>query len=476
MLAEQGLGIDCARVLFTDPLFLFYFLPASLLALRLASGRPPFATAAKTVIIGATLVFYAYGNWLWPLLFVAIVGGIYALGRVSVAAAVAYALAMLALFKYLNWLASLAPALRPLQAAVANYFGANGNVELPPGISFYVFEALSFTIDAYRGRIARPVRPLDYFAFLAMFPRFIAGPIVRYPDMRAQFDAWPGPRIAQGLSVFAAGFAMKSLLADSFAVFVPYAFAVAAPDFLQAWTGALAYTFQLYFDFWGYSIMAVGLGLCLGFRFPDNFRSPYRAVGIRDFWRRWHITLSLWLRDYVYVSLGGNRCAPWRRYLNLFVTMVLGGLWHGANFTFVAWGAYHGAMLAIERALGEDRMARVPVVLRRAGTFLLIVIGWVIFRSDNLGQARVVLAGMAGMQGIDTQFSTLLMDKHLPSALLALGGIGFWIGAEKCLVTDAPLADRQFSAAAQWSLFALFVFALVMSMSSRQIPFLYFQF
>ncbi len=475
-------------MLFTDPLFLFYFLPAMLLLLRVVAAGGRFVMAARLTIILATIAFYAYGNWLWPVLFIVVAAGTYAFALVAlcsssrpmrlagVAGAVIYALLILGLFKYLNWLVTLLPALKPVQIALVPYFGKGGVIELPPGISFYVFEALSFAIDAYRGRIARPVRWLDYLAFLAMFPRFIAGPIVRYPDISSQFSDWTGPKFGQGLSVFALGFVIKSLFADQFAVFVPYAFAVVQPDFVQAWTGTLAYTFQLYFDFWAYSLMATGLGLCLGFRFPDNFRSPYRATGISDLWRRWHITLSQWLRDYLYVSLGGNRCAPWRVYLNLFLTMVIGGLWHGASFTFVAWGAYHGALLVIERRIGEPRLARVPFLARQAVTFLLVAVGWVFFRSETFAQAGHVLAGMAGMNGLAPQFTSLLMEKHLPSLLLAIAAIAFWIRLEPAVVGSGPMNQREFPVRVQYLLFAAFAFALLFSLSSREIPFLYFQF
>ena len=475
-------------MLFTDPLFLFYFLPITLVAMRLVAASGRFATAAKVAIIAATAVFYAHGNWLWPLLFLFVVGGTYAFAmaalvaqgprarRVAIAGAVIFALCALGLFKYLNWLATLLPALKPVQAALAPYFGREGAIELPPGISFYVFEALSFAIDAYRGRIARPVRFLDYLTFLAMFPRFIAGPIVRYPDISAQYAGWRGIELSQGLSVFALGFAMKSLFADQFAVFVPYAFGVARPDFVQAWTGALAYTFQLYFDFWGYSLMATGLGLCLGFRFPDNFRAPYRAAGIAEFWRRWHITLSQWLRDYLYVSLGGNRCPPWRVYINLFLTMVIGGLWHGANFTFIAWGAFHGALLVAERAIGEARLARVARPLRQTLTFLFVVIGWVFFQSGTFTQAGDVLAGMAGLHGFATAFTPALAEHHLPSAILAGAALVFWLFLEPRVVGEGPMSGRTFSPRARGLLFAIFVVALLASLSSREIPFLYFQF
>ncbi|MGO4222714.1 MBOAT family protein [Lysobacter sp. TAF61] len=298
-------------MLFTDPLFLFYFLPLALMGLRLCSFNRRFQLAARVAIVTSTLLFYGYGNVLWPLLFLFVVGGTYlctlpillsnnrVVQRISVAGAVVFALVVLALFKYLNWFATLWPALVPLQTAMLPYFGGGGVVVLPPGISFYVFEALSFAIDAYRGKIKRPIRWVDYLTFLAMFPRFIAGPIVRYTDMASQFGSWSGQYLSRGFSVFALGFAIKSLFADHFAVFVPYAFSTEKPDLVQSWIGAAAYTFQLYFDFWGYSLMATGLGLCIGFGFPDNFRSPYRAVSITQFWQRWHMTLSQWLRDYL---------------------------------------------------------------------------------------------------------------------------------------------------------------------------------
>jgi alginate O-acetyltransferase complex protein AlgI len=475
-------------MLFTDPFFLFYFLPLSLLALRFCALGNRFGLAAKTAVIAGTLVFYAHGNLLWPLLFLVVIGGTYAFSllilsserpvvrRIGMIGSVAYAVAILALLKYLNWLVSLFPALTPLHAALVPYFGAEGSIVLPPGISFFVFEALSFSIDAYRGKLHRPIKLIDYVTFLAMFPRFIAGPIVRYADMAAQFDAWPGLQLRRGLTVFALGFCIKSLFADQFAVFVPYAFSVARPDLIQSWTGAVAYTFQLYFDFWGYSLMATGLGLCLGFAFPDNFRSPYRATSITQFWQRWHMTLSSWLRDYLYISMGGNRCKPWRVYLNLFLTMLIGGLWHGANFTFVIWGAYHGVLLIVERLIGESTLARIPALVRRALTLLLVLVGWVLFRSDSFDQAGQVLTGMVGGNGVGMQFSPTLLNKHSPALLLALAGWAFWIWGEPRVVGDSPMHSREFATGTQWLLFALFALALLFSVSSSQIPFLYFQF
>lgn len=475
-------------MLFTDPFFLFYFLPVSLLALRVSAPTGRFRAAARLVIIGATLIFYAYENWLWCGLFLCVTGGTYACtllvltGKArgqriaGMVGAIVYALLLLGLFKYLNWFVTLWPVVKPVQDALVPYFGRDGIIVLPPGISFYVFEALSFTIDAYRGRILRPVRWFDYLTFLAMFPRFIAGPIVRYTDMSAQFTSWSGLRCSQGLSVFALGFSIKSLFADQFAVFVPYAFGVPDPDVVQAWTGALAYAFQLYFDFWSYSLMATGLGLCLGFEFPDNFRAPYRSASIGEFWRRWHISLSQWLRDYLYISLGGSRCAPWRVSVNLFLTMLIGGLWHGANFTFVAWGAYHGVLLVMERWIGEARLGRLSYRVRRAMTFSLVLVGWIIFRSESFDQASRVLAGMAGLNGFAAQFSTMLAQKHLPSVLLSLGALYFWVRLEPWVVGDIPISKRVFEPRVQYFLLGVFVIALIFTLSSREIPFLYFQF
>jgi len=475
-------------VLFTDPLFLFYFLPAVLLLLRIASIGGRLRATAKAVIIASTLVFYAYLNWFWTLVFLVIVGGAFGYGwliartadrrgqRAWLAAALGHCLLFLAAFKYLDWAAGFLPALEGARRWMMPWFGSNGHIVLPPGISFYVFEAISYCFDIYRRKISPPRNPLDFLCFIAMFPRFIAGPIVRYRDLENQLRNWPGMQAARGLTLFATGFCMKCLFADQFAVFVPYGFTVSRPDLVQAWIGVLAYTFQLYFDFWSYSIMATGLGVCLGFEFPDNFRAPYRAQSLSQFWRQWHITLSFWLRDYLYVGLGGNRHGALRTYGNLLLTMTLGGLWHGANITFLLWGLYHGAVLAVERMIGEDRLTRVPGVIRHGTTFGLVVIGWVLFRSANLRQALTVLAGMIGTHGFVREFNPLLMQKQRFAAALTLVGLAFFIWGERWLVTESPLASRDFPLAIKMMVFVLFAVAIPVALSSAAIPFLYFQF
>ncbi len=475
-------------MLFTDPLFLFYFLPITLVVLRCAAPAGRLNGFAKGGIIAATLVFYAYENWLWVPVFLAVVAGTYACGwaiavtdrpawrRIWLALAIVHCLAFLSVFKYLNWLAGLWPPLLPLRNWVVPWFGANGTIVLPPGISFYVFEAISYCFDLYRRKFRPPSDPLDFLCFIAMFPRFIAGPIVRYVDLEAQIKAWAGLRLAQGLSLFAVGFSIKCLFADQFAVFVPYAFDVAQPDFVQSWVGSLGYTFQLYFDFWGYSIMATGLGLCLGFEFPDNFRSPYHALSITEFWRVWHISLSSWLRDYLYIPLGGSRGSPWRTHLNLLLTMLLGGLWHGANFTFAAWGLYHGLWLVVERLIGDEKLRRVPPLLRRTLTFGLVLAGWVLFRSATFDQALRIWGGLAGLHGLVPQFNPLLIEKNIFAGVLAVAGIGFCIAGESWLVRDQPLATRRWGLPVQVVVWLLFLVALLVAASSVEIPFLYFQF
>jgi alginate O-acetyltransferase complex protein AlgI len=476
-------------MLFTDSLFLFYFLPAALLLVRASTWGVSVRWWTKVVIVATTIVFYSYENWRWPLIFLSVVGWTYGCAwaisttgrsgarRAWLVAGISGSLGLLALFKYLNWLTKLWPVFSPLRDWLAGPFGDGVRVILPPGISFYIFEAISFTVDEYRRRVAFPKQPLDYLTFLAMFPRFIAGPIVRYADVAGCFRVWPGMLVARGLTLFGIGFALKVCFADQFAVFVPYAFGTTQPDLLQAWVGALAYAFQLYFDFWGYSLMATGLGLCIGFQFPDNFRSPYHADSIGDFWRRWHITLSSWLRDYLYIPLGGSRAGRGRLTLNLVLTMGLGGLWHGADVTFLVWGLYHGILLAIEHSIGRERMELVPRQIRRPLTFFAVLAGWVLFRATSFGQAGSVLAGVIGINGVNGHFNPLLLEKHMFSVWLVLAGLLFcWRGERWLVRDDRPVAAIDFPPYAMVTVWLVFISAVFVNASSQSIPFLYFQF
>ena len=475
-------------MLFTDILFLFYFLPLALLILRLCTWGGRFTAISKGCIVLSTLVFYGYENWLWIFIFLFVVGGAYGFGwlieknnkpflrKLLLCGAISYCVLFLSIFKYLNWLASLCPPLFIAKEWFMPWFGKNGSLTLPPGISFYVFEVISYCFDIYRRRIQSPRNPMNFLCFVAMFPRFIAGPIVRYAELERQILGWGAMRVSSGLTLFAVGFSMKSFFADQFAVFVPYAFEVTRPDFCQAWLGVVCYSLQLYFDFWSYSIMATGLGLCLGFEFPDNFRSPYHVTSITHFWRQWHITLSNWLRDYLFIPLGGSRVGKERVKLNLILTMLIAGLWHGPSFTFLAWGLYHGIILAAERCIDERMFTKIPIIIRRIVTLLLVIFGWALFKSTSFEQANQVIQGMTGAHGFINNFNSLLIQKNKLSFTLALIGLGFCIFGEKWLVCNEPIAQKNIKGIKAIGVWFAFVAALLLYASSVQIPFLYFQF
>ncbi|MGY3266287.1 MBOAT family O-acyltransferase [Lysobacter sp. HA35] len=312
-------------------------------------------------------------------------------------------LGMLAWFKYGSFmLENFATLMHSLGVA---YQPPKSDIVLPVGISFYTFATLSYTLDVYLRR-AMPARNfLDYALFVTFFPHLVAGPIMRPTELVPQFEQprrASGDEIRFGLALMTLGLFMKVVLADGF--LAPPAEGVfdarTAPGALDAWIGTLAFSGQIFCDFAGYSTTAIGAAMCLGFAMPDNFRFPYAAVGFSDFWRRWHITLSSWLRDYLYIPLGGNRHGPARTYIALMLTMLLGGLWHGANWTFVAWGGLHGLYLASERVLrsrfGHWRPGPFAFFALGLLTYALINITWVFFRSKTFGGAFTMLRGMAG--------------------------------------------------------------------------------
>jgi alginate O-acetyltransferase complex protein AlgI len=358
----------------------------------------------------ASLVFYSVSNWQFMPLLVASVAFNYLVGWLLIAkqlrsttrfavltAGVTGDLVVLGIFKYAGFFAA------NLNALFSTGFTLN--ILLPVGISFYTFTQIAFLIDAYRGKVARYGLP-HYALFVTYFPHLIAGPILHHKDMIPQFESGrtkrPDPHlILCGLIIFAIGLFKKTCLADGIQPLVAPAFGANTPSFDQAWIGALAYTLQLYFDFSGYSDMAIGISLMFGIFLPLNFNSPYKATSIIDFWRRWHMTLSQFLRDYLYIPLGGNRRGSALRYVNLMITMLLGGLWHGAAWTFVAWGALHGAYLCINHAwinygpAVAPRFSRVAKVAAFLLTFLSVVVAWVFFRADSISSATFVLSRMA---------------------------------------------------------------------------------
>jgi alginate O-acetyltransferase complex protein AlgI len=395
-------------MLFNSYPFIFLFLPVVLLG-YFALGR--YGRLAPVIWLAlASLTFYAFSGWPFVPLLVASIAFNFAVGYLliekkmsselrlaALVIGVGGDLLLLGIFKYAGFFAANLNALFSAGIAV--------NIVLPVGISFYTFTQIAFLVDAYRGHVARYALP-HYALFVTYFPHLIAGPILHHKDMIPQFERAESKRpdphlILCGLIIFGTGLFKKTGLADGIQPLVSLAFGAPAPSFDQAWIGALAYTFQLYFDFSGYSDMAIGMSLMFGIFLPLNFNSPYKATSIIEFWRRWHMTLSAFLRDYLYIPLGGNRHGRVLRYLNLMITMLLGGLWHGAAWTFVVWGALHGVYLCINHAWGHfvpKPGPRLAPLARLAGfvlTFAAVVVAWVFFRADSIASALSILATMA---------------------------------------------------------------------------------
>jgi alginate O-acetyltransferase complex protein AlgI len=424
-------------MLFNSYAFILGFLPLTLLlfhALRSAG----FARASIGLLALMSLGFYSWWNPIYLLLIVPLMLLNFALAVCIVSRAdgrrraahrllvlgIVVNLAALGYFKYANFFVDNLNALTGLDLIL-------GKVVLPIGISFFTFQKIALLVDAYRGKVDR-LNFVDYVLFVTFFPQLIAGPIVHHSEVMPQFRHLApvsGHTMALGITILAIGLAKKVLLADTAALYASPAFdgvaAGARPDVLVAWGAALAYAAQLYFDFSGYSDMAIGAGLLFGIRLPINFASPYKADSIIDFWRRWHLTLSRFLRDYLYVPLGGSHNGAGRRYANLLITMLLGGFWHGAGWTFVAWGGLHGAYLAINhlwRALHPSVLGRseTSMVLNRrlsqALTFVAVVVAWVFFRSADVDTALRMLAAMFGGNGIEVPPSLLDWEAALPSA------------------------------------------------------------
>ena len=408
-------------MLFNSYEFLFGFLPVVLLLYFLLGRRS--ATAAIGFLALASLFFYGWWNPRYLLLLCGSVLFNYLVGRrlaqnparakgdqAVLWLGIAGNLAVLGAYKYAGFFAVNANALAGLALPVPQFV-------LPLGISFFTFTQIAYLVDAYRKEV-REYRFVHYGLFVTFFPHLLAGPVLHHAEVMPQFAharslRFDPENFAVGLTIFAIGLFKKVVLADGIAEFATPVFDAAGKGatltFLAAWGGALSYTFQLYFDFSGYSDMAIGLARLFGIVFPANFNSPYKAASIIDFWRRWHMTLSRFLRDYLYIPLGGGRCHPLRRHANLMATMLLGGLWHGAGWTFVIWGGLHGLYLVVNhawRALAKRWFAQMPMpsalgrVLAQLLTFVAVVVAWVFFRAESLAAAQAMIEGMAGLNGI----------------------------------------------------------------------------
>lgn len=439
-------------MLFNSFEFLFLFLPV-LLFVFFRLGRYSRRLAAAWLAAGS-IFFYGWWNPVYVSLLLASILFNYFVGyglarggdvgsprrRRLLALGIVCDLGLLAYFKYANFF------IDTLNTTLGMSYGF-AEILLPLGISFFTFTQIAFLVDAARGE-AKEFDFIHYVLFVTYFPHLIAGPVLHHKEMMPQFGLASTYRLnteflTVGLTIFALGLFKKVVLADGVAPFATPVFAAAdageSLTFFQAWGGALAYTLQLYFDFSGYSDMAIGLSYMIGVKLPLNFNSPYKAANIADFWRRWHMTLSRFLRDYLYIPLGGNRKGPIRRYLNLMATMLLGGLWHGAGWTFVVWGGLHGLYLVVHQAwlglrqrLGWTRPSRAGHAAAVALTFLAVVVAWVFFRAETFAGALSLLHGMCGLNGV-----------ALPDAIgLRLGSAASWL--RQAGVTFTPGGGREF--------------------------------
>jgi alginate O-acetyltransferase complex protein AlgI len=389
--------------------------------------------------------------------------------RVCLVVPITVDLLLLGFFKYANF------ALENLSALTHGFgwqlFDHRLDIILPVGISFYTFHTITYIVDSYRGVIKPTRNVFEFAAYVSLFSQLVAGPIVRFRQIEEDLEnlghadrtRW----LTLGISFFVFGLVEKVLVADTLAFFVDPAWSDYALLSTQgAWQAALGYTCQLYFDFSGYSSMAVGLGYLFGLRIPQNFSSPYKALNPSDFWQRWHISLSSCLRDYLYIPLGGNRGSTLLTYRNLMITMLLGGLWHGANWTFIVWGAYHGLLLILYR-LGGPAWDRLPAVLRQLGMFLLVLIGWVFFRADNLHVAGTMLTTMftptSGALVSQPQLFSVILVVALAWGLLGPNAFDWH-------------RDYRWRLRTGYALSLVFGACLAIIMGGHNSPFLYFQF
>ena len=480
---------------FSSLLFLHLFLPLFLI-IYWAAPRG----AKNGVAIGASLVFYAWGapRFLPVVLGLGLIDYYVArtiarlvaesvevparrrLAQLLLGLGVAMHLSILAYFKYSNFFAGeLSHALTALGFSAIPWT----HVVLPIGVSFITFEEITYLCDVARGD-ARPARRLShYLLFLTLFPHSIAGPIFRWKDLEAQLAHREHSLalVRSGFERFSLGLAKKVLVADSVAIIADGCFGLPSTQLTPglAWLGALAYTIQIYFDFSGYSDMAIGLGRMIGFRLPENFARPYSAVSVTDFWRRWHMSLSRWFRDYLYIPLGGNRKGGVATYRNLVIVFLATGLWHGAAWTFVAWGAYHGALLIIERATGLAGATRLPG-LRRLVTFVLVIVGWVLFRSESVPQFATFLEAMVlpthGF-AVPPEVGILLTDQRVVLMALVLATAvlpGTWVTGK--VIDGLHDVRGAVRVTVRTAAYAVAPYAAVVAVAGTFSPFLYFQF
>ena len=480
-------------MVFSSPIFLFVFLPLTLGLYYLLPRK-----AKNGFLLAASLVFYAWGELFFVLVMLASISFNYVFGRligsatgaghrkIALAAGIAANLGLLAYFKYANFIVE--------NLGQAGLLDASGwtTVHLPLGISFFTFQAMSYLVDVYRGENQAQRSLVNVALYIALFPQLIAGPIVRYHDIASQIRdrVISLLLINSGIQRFIYGLAKKVLIANPLGLVADQVFAISGGDLSTgtAWLGLVCYTLQIYFDFSGYSDMAIGLGRMLGFRFLENFNYPYISRSIKEFWRRWHISLSSWFRDYLYIPLGGNKKGRLRTYQNLLIVFCLCGLWHGASWTFLVWGLFHGVFLILERTRFGAVLERLPHPARHAYTLLVVMAGWVFFRTENMGEAMQFFSALAGQSVASGDAHALSQYLDVKVAFLVILGavLATPLSAKinAALIGAARNGDLVFAGpkAAAYSLgnvvvlVSLFLLVLTAIASNAYNPFIYFRF
>ena len=476
-------------MVFSSVIFLCLFLPIVLGEYYLLPKRE----AKNLWLIAASLLFYAFsGLWYVLLLLFSVfcnyLAGLFVSGRKGVLyVAVAVNLGVLGVFKYMTFLVRTVNQLPGVAIAVPS-------IVLPVGISFFTFQGLSYVIDVYRNERLKSTRFRDVLLYIALFPQLVAGPIVRYEDVADEIKSRRHTleQLANGLRRFIIGLSKKLMIADvcGSVVTLIYSAESSALDSRTAWLAAVCYLIQIYFDFSGYSDMAIGLGLCFGFHFKENFNYPYISASIQEFWRRWHISLSTWFREYLYIPLGGNRKGKAKTYRNKLMVFFCTGLWHGANWTFIIWGLWHGFFIVAEDAAkklfglgkhGKNRRNPVETVLKHLYTLLVVLIGFVIFRADNIGQAFSMIGAMFSGIRASAQTGLLLAQCLTPLTMFAL--LFGLVGSTPVLPMVCRKAEQQTGSVYVCLRVLSYVGALVLLLvdilhlsAASYVPFIYFQF
>ena len=483
-------------MVFSSPIFLFAFLPVTI---GLTTIVP--RSWRNAVLLFLSLLFYAWGEPVFVLVMIGSIAVNHRAGnliarsadprhrRQWLAAGILFNLFLLGFFKYAGFIvrsvdavASLAASADPAETLPLQ------SIPLPIGISFFTFQAMSYLVDIYRGSVGGAGRFVDCALYISLFPQLIAGPIVRYHDIAGQIRnrIVTTADFSLGVQRFIIGLSKKALLADNAGFVADTVFSLPAASLnpSTAWLGLIAYSLQIYFDFSGYSDMAIGLGRMFGFRFLENFDYPYISRSIREFWRRWHISLSTWFRDYLYIPMGGSRGGPVRTYLNLWLVFVLCGLWHGAQWSFVVWGMLHGVFLVMERLGLGKRLEKLPRVFQHAYTVALVMFAWVFFRSPTLPEAIVFLSRLAGAgAGTPVHYQALaafdpgragVLLISIPMCLPIGHRMAEWMRSRTAAESNLKL--RLVTACYYTLLLAVFLLALTDVAANTYHPFIYFRF